>query len=269
MPSSATITAFYNFTANTKARASHVQNNFDVFRGHLLPISPSTATSADNSYDLGSFEYRWRNGYVKNSIYGATSTSYASIYLDSATTGTELIMAVNGTEKARINSNGLISTNGRSFGLTTTALPGQMAISNGISTESTFNYTVTSTPIAGSTLTITTLGRKIEISGIAHNFNTSIASYVISFASTPAIGFGAVIGLVRSDGSGFQSLNLIGTGAMVTTTAETPSLYYTPSNINFSDIPSAGTYTYYLTYRSVISGGLKIQNFRLSAIELY
>ena len=269
MPTTATITAFYNFTANTKARASHVQNNFDVFRGHLLPVSPSTATSADNTYDLGSFEYKWRNSYIKTSVYGQTSTNYASIYADPATTSAELIMAINGSEKARINSNGLITTNGRNFGLTTTALPGQMAISSGISSETTFNYTTTSTPINGTTLTITTLGRKIEISGIAHNFNTSITSSVISFASSPAIGFGAIIGLARTDGSGFQSLNLIGVGSMVTSTAETPACYYTPSNINFSDIPAAGTYTYYLTYRSIISGGLKLQNFRLSAIELF
>jgi hypothetical protein len=77
MPSSATITAFYNFTANTKARASQVNNNYDVFRGHLIPVEVSTATSANNTYDLGSSDYYWRNAYVNtlyvSNIYGSAS----------------------------------------------------------------------------------------------------------------------------------------------------------------------------------------------------
>lgn len=66
MPSSATITAFYNFSANTKARAAQVTANFDVFRGHIIPVHVSTATSANNTYDLGSSEYRWANVYATN-----------------------------------------------------------------------------------------------------------------------------------------------------------------------------------------------------------
>lgn len=80
MPSSATITSFYNFSANTKARASQVNNNFDVFRGHIIPVDPNTATSINNTYDLGSSTYRWRSGYftslsVSNEIFPMTSTS--------------------------------------------------------------------------------------------------------------------------------------------------------------------------------------------------
>lgn len=64
MPSQATITAFYSFTANTKARASQVNGNFDVFRGHLLPIDPNTQTAISATYDLGSSDYRWRAVYL-------------------------------------------------------------------------------------------------------------------------------------------------------------------------------------------------------------
>lgn len=83
MPSTATITAFYNFTANTKARASQVNNNFDVIRGHFIPIHVIAATSADNTYDLGSSEYKWRNGYfqsltVSNPIFPMTTTANLS-----------------------------------------------------------------------------------------------------------------------------------------------------------------------------------------------
>jgi hypothetical protein len=63
MPSTATITSFYTFTAGTKARAAQVNGNFDIFRGHIVPIDPNTQTSINNTYDLGSTEYRWRTGY--------------------------------------------------------------------------------------------------------------------------------------------------------------------------------------------------------------
>lgn len=66
MPATATITAYYNFTAGTKAKASQVQNNFDVERGHKIPVNTSTATAADNTYDLGSTDYQWANLYVVN-----------------------------------------------------------------------------------------------------------------------------------------------------------------------------------------------------------
>lgn len=120
MPSSATITSFYNFSANTKARASQVNNNFDVFRGHIIPVEPLTATSADNTYDLGDFSHRWRYGYFGQTRYGTTSTAYGSVQLASDTTAAELILSLNGTEKARINTNGIKFTS-IPFKLTTTS----------------------------------------------------------------------------------------------------------------------------------------------------
>lgn len=66
MPSTATITAFYTFTQNTKARASQVNTNFNVLRGHIIPIDPNTTTSNDITYDLGSSEHRWRYVYAQN-----------------------------------------------------------------------------------------------------------------------------------------------------------------------------------------------------------
>ena len=76
MPSTATITTFYSFMANTKARASHVNNNFDVFRGHIIPISTDTQTASDGSYDLGSVDYRWRSLYSQQvNLEGLTTTT--------------------------------------------------------------------------------------------------------------------------------------------------------------------------------------------------
>jgi len=66
MPSSATVTAFYTFVSGTKAKSSQVNGNFDIYRGHLIPIDPNTATAIDQAYNLGSTEYQWNNLYVKN-----------------------------------------------------------------------------------------------------------------------------------------------------------------------------------------------------------
>ena len=107
MPSTATITAFYSFSANTRARASQVQANFDNFRGHLLPIEPLTITSSDITYDLGSDEHRWRTGYVKTLDFdGATSTASATIDLEQSITskGPGFIFKIAGTEVARIGN---------------------------------------------------------------------------------------------------------------------------------------------------------------------
>lgn len=66
MPSSATITTFYEFQPLTSIRSSQVNNNFSLFRGHLVPIEPLTATAADLTYDLGSDDYSWRGLYASH-----------------------------------------------------------------------------------------------------------------------------------------------------------------------------------------------------------
>lgn len=83
MPSSATITAFYSFTAGTKARASQVNANFNVFRGHFLPIDPNSIASINNTYDLGSTEYKWRAGYITQ--INSTTISTSSLVATTAT----------------------------------------------------------------------------------------------------------------------------------------------------------------------------------------
>lgn len=65
MPSTATITAFYTFAPLTSIRSSEVNNNFGLFRGHLLPIDASATSFSNYSYDLGADEYAWRNVYAK------------------------------------------------------------------------------------------------------------------------------------------------------------------------------------------------------------
>lgn len=60
MPSSATITAFYEFTPLTSIRSAQVNSNFGLFRGHLVPIDASITALTNHAYDLGSEAYSWR-----------------------------------------------------------------------------------------------------------------------------------------------------------------------------------------------------------------
>ena len=76
MPSSNTITAFYEFTAGTKARSSEVNSNFSVYRGNLLPVNTDTASSSDLTHNLGSDTHRWNDIYGGGiNLAGATSTT--------------------------------------------------------------------------------------------------------------------------------------------------------------------------------------------------
>lgn len=219
MPSSATITSFYNFSANTKARASQVNNNFDVFRGHIIPVEPLTATSADNTYDLGDFSHRWRYGYFGQTRYGTTSSAYGSIYLDSATTASELILSLNGAEKARINTNGLKRNSVESNGWNTTYLASGF-LSFNTSAATTFailSITSQGRPIKfglnpASLATIgttgsTNIGGKINIQGTTStSFPT--AHFLICRDTTTAIVYDTTFRIVASDFSGSKQLEM-------------------------------------------------------------
>lgn len=151
MPSSATITAFYNFSANTKARASQVNTNFDVFRGHIIPVHPSTSTSANNTYDLGSYDYKWRTAYITESEFGTTSTASWKVYQE--TTSSDLIVSYNGSLRAKyLNS---------SKGMTTSSDGGAVASSALIT--SFINSATAETIITGSSLTIASLGKGVRL----------------------------------------------------------------------------------------------------------
>lgn len=78
MPSTATITStdVTTFVAGTKAKASQVNGNFTVSRGHLLPINTDTSSSSHQSHDLGASTHEWRTLYLTNQpvVAGVTST---------------------------------------------------------------------------------------------------------------------------------------------------------------------------------------------------
>lgn len=98
MPSTATITSWTTFTANTTARSADVNNNFNNFRGHFICVDPTATGSNDNAYDVGSITHRWRDFFLGTNFYigdvntaggwrvkigGATTTSLAFQYYSS------------------------------------------------------------------------------------------------------------------------------------------------------------------------------------------
>jgi hypothetical protein len=184
MPSNATITAFYNFSPNTKARASQVQNNFDVFRGHLLPVHPSTSTSADNTYDLGSTNYRWKNGYLNNvfstatfsnNFYQGQTTSGWRIYNETTTNDGDLYFSYGGN---------IANVFPKTQGFTLSAATGKIAVSNTI-TASLANFGGSSSGaflISGSTVTLSCISGIVELGlmdiGIASSM-TAEESYIL------------------------------------------------------------------------------------------
>lgn len=72
-----TITTYHSFAPNTPARSSEVNTNFNNYRGTILPINSDTATSSDNTHDLGSTEHRWRSGYFGSTLTADTEVNAA------------------------------------------------------------------------------------------------------------------------------------------------------------------------------------------------
>jgi len=108
MPSSATITAFNEFSPNTSAKSSEVNTNFSVFRGHILPVNTDTASASDLTHDLGTDDHRWNKAYV-GSIDLETSTTTASLIIEGSLTDTTgaFNFVIEGSTVTSINANGL------------------------------------------------------------------------------------------------------------------------------------------------------------------
>lgn len=266
MPSSATITSFYNFSANNKARASQVNNNFDVFRGHIIPVHVSTATSANNTYDLGSYEYRWANLYAYDLELGSTSTNAATINIDTATATAELVFKLNGTEKARINTNGVSARCGLPFaGLSSTSSADGGAVSSGLP-STLLAYTAGSTDITGSTLTITTIGRPVMFT-LINIVDNSTSAFSIASSSGTVYFSGYRIDLYRNN-SLIKGISFAGRNPFTTSTASQPIYTYQNSGLTFYDFPGAGTYNYHLTRTGVVDGDIQFTNCRSFCYEL-
>lgn len=254
MPSSATITSFYNFAANTKARASQMNNNFDVFRGHIIPVHVSTATSANNTYDLGSYEYRWKTMYLNNLELGSTSTSSSILSLDSGTTSSEYVFKIAGVEKLRINTNGIWTP--YTLGLTTSAGVGQYAISNTIPSGSGGVGVSNFTTISSSRVSIATTGRPVLVKVVWDGDNGSLSL-------SNATATGAIAGVALNNGTTLVSRAVRFAGSGAGSAARF-------TDISWIDFPIAGTQTYDVgLYSADTSTSATWNKYRIFAKEIY
>jgi hypothetical protein len=238
MPSTATITAFYSFTANTKARATQVNNNFDVFRGHIIAVDPNTATAAaTNTYDLGSTERRWRTPYVASiDFLGATTTAQQRLRGDTASSVQALVAEFGGVESGRIAAY---------TGFTTAAGKGQFARSAGIASYTW--STSTTQQLTGSTLTIDCTGNRPITIEICSADNTSAASGAFFSTLSNDLAYQIFLQLVID---GVTSGSWTFTSSLgLTSTAATGIGFQTPVNIKKIYWPSAGVKTMHLEGR--------------------
>ena len=105
MPQFATITSFYTFQGNTKARATNVNTNFSNFRGHLLPIDPNTISCIGDTYDVGSVEHRFNKGWFNYIEYDRpTTTCSVTQYSNTAVTAGSLVTQINSVSVSEIGS---------------------------------------------------------------------------------------------------------------------------------------------------------------------
>lgn len=267
MPSLATVSSFYIFSPSTKARASQVNHNFDLFRGHLLPIDPTAQSGSDQTYDLGVDPYRWRVAYSK---YWSTSISLGASNVFSAASDGTFSWDKSGSTACSFSPTFFRGQNAKSQDPTTTASYGGLAASLAI------NFTVTGDGfIAGSTCTISTNGRPTWIGlqsvgptgaacEVAIEPNTSLPSAFSNFVLTWYYEGGSTELAISRIGSGYA-----GAGAATTTGK---NFSYPPNCIGHIFPLAAGTHTIQLhvdtTATSLAQFDLVFRNVRVIAFEL-
>ncbi len=256
MPSSATITAFYDFTANTRARASQVSNNFSAFRGHLIPVEPNTAAAGNLNYDIGSSDHRWRT------LYGQSVN-----FLSNTTTGNDVTMYANTTGAATLNIYAgatQIFNITQFIGETTTAAVGQLARSALIPSSQQATTTAI-TLVTNSTLTITTMGRPVYVY-LGVDDGTQSTSFLFSGQTSTATTPDGYMFLYRDTTTSVVfKQNFGGRGVGGNFALRLPT-----SSFSVIDTPTSGQHTYFLGVSITQDGqsSLILINSRLKALEL-
>lgn len=275
MPTTATITSFYTFSAGSKARATQVNNNFDVFRGHIIPIDPNTVASANVTYDLGSDPNRWRTAYVQSIDFDrSTSTASATIEADANTNTGEVVHSVQGNERFRLRTNGYsgvrspkqITYDGSDPGI------GGRVFSAGTSGSFT-SLTGTSTLINGTTLTVTTIGNPVYL-GLTtklHSTSGGMGAFILSLDA----GYGLSVGTMSIKCFIYRNTttSIVATfydewqfslGSPINNITRSVTL---PQFIGIDDSAPAGTNIYFMKALASSLCSLSIDNYRLTAIE--
>jgi hypothetical protein len=154
MPSTATITAFYTFSALTQIKSSEHNANFNNFRGHLIAIDPNTATAAATlTYDLGASDKYWRVGYV--GLVNANTVSASSIVGTTVTATTLIATTISATT---IVASGSISA----AGVYATTISASSIVGTTITATSLVSTSINATTINTTSLTVSSA---INLSG--------------------------------------------------------------------------------------------------------
>jgi hypothetical protein len=268
MPSLATISSFYVFTPSTKARASQVNHNFDLFRGHFLPIDPTAQTASDQTYDLGVSDYRWRMTYCQK--YDTSISLGASDVFSAASDGT-FSWAKSGSTIGSFSPTLFKGQNAKPMDPTTTAGYGGLAASGSI------NGTVTADGfLVNSTCTISTNGRPTWI-GLQMVDGTTAACEVAIEPNTTLPSAISNFNLIwyYEGGSTELAISKLGAGYTTGIVGSTPSgkrFSYPPNSLGHIFPLAAGTHTIQLwvdtTATSLAQFNLVFKNVRVIAFEL-
>ncbi len=260
MPSQATITTFFEFAPNTKARASQANTNFSNFRGHLLSIEPLTATSSNNTYDLGADTHRWRVGYVRDiDFYSSTTTAGVVLKGDTAITGGAFRFEIGGTLCGMIAFDGI---------------RGQYLKLLSVDTASLANAAVTTIKIADANVTAAKIESNVQLTGTTAavgsrhivvgnvNLGTQFSMLPTTHPTWTGAGHSAT-----GNGIGFTEDGNLGTGVAVFTTAFSarPILIVTPTRDNVTVTVSAITTTGF-SYATTGPAGQQMGEFDILAI---
>lgn len=262
MPATGTITAFYTFTANTKARASQVNTNFAQFRGHLIPIAVNTQSGLSNTYDLGSAEYRWRKAYLTDGLFfeGATSTANFDIQSVLDTYGSMNVNIGSAVVKRIRSADSYKTTNGSNPGY------GGVCFTPTISTF--FTFSSGTYQFNNSTMTIATTGKPVEIGMFSAEVGNATTAGNIKTEGDTFTTSDVYLHLVRN-GTTIASMPIIsdvGNGTVGTSTAHFPC-----SVVRFFDVDAPATLAcnYHLeVYQNRNDSQLTFSGVRLFAREL-
>jgi len=248
-----TVTAFYTFSANTPAQSAQVNNNFDVFRGTIVPVNDDTQTASDLAHDFGHTQHRWKDGYfdrlflagdtISGSDIGTTSTGEMVL---NAISGYQMNVA--GTIAAEIPAAGIaqLSPN-RLIVNTTTAEWGGIA-RNTVNTHTVADIDLTSSAvvlIADTTITLQTVGRPVSYEFYGTGTDISAGTTSSKWFTTLA---------------GRYSVFLYRNGSVVASLMHTPAqaaAFISPNILNMVDMSApAGSNEYYISVLSVPSSNI-------------
>lgn len=264
MPSTATITSFYTFTANTKARATHVNTNFSNFRGHIVPIDPNTIAASNETYDLGSTEYRWSTGYFREVDFKSNTSTGQTLQIvgDTAAGQGAFLFKHAGNTRARFGGGGnqyvdLDSTTSqfdfKSAGITLASIKTEGIPRTYISKPTLYTFSmsttsnITATAVLLGTLSVTSSGRLMTVGLNLGNLNggTSQTGYLIRTSNTTIPGPIAAFFIYRDSTS-----TLIGVHTVAPQIASTLTTFDGIASVSrflfFDSSVSSGNHTYYL-----------------------